>query len=82
MSVMTQEKRANPESIKNPNVLFISLDDMNDWVEPLGGNNQSITPNLEQFAATGVNFTHNYTASPGFPSATTEIGAESGADYF
>lgn len=60
-----QEQHANPESIKHPNVLFISLDDMNDWVETLGGHNQSITPNLEQFAATGVNFTHNYTASPG-----------------
>lgn len=54
-----------PEPDKHPNVLFISLDDMNDWIEPLSGNSQSVTPSLEQFAETGVNFTKNYTASPG-----------------
>ena len=51
--------------LKHPNVLFISLDDMNDWVGPLAGNNQSITPSLDQFAQAGVNFTQNYTPSPG-----------------
>jgi hypothetical protein len=30
------------ELIEHPNVLFISLDDMNDWVEPLAGNNKAI----------------------------------------
>jgi arylsulfatase A-like enzyme len=51
--------------VKHPNVLFISLDDMNDWVGSLAGNDQSITPSLDRFAETGVNFTRNYTASPG-----------------
>jgi arylsulfatase A-like enzyme len=51
--------------VEHPNVLFISLDDMNDWVEPLAGNQQSITPSLDQFAETGVNFTRNYAPSPG-----------------
>ena len=42
-------------SIKHPNVLFIAIDDLNDWVEPLAGNEQTVTPNLAKFAKTGVN---------------------------
>ncbi len=32
------------------NVLFIAIDDLNDWVGCLGGNDQAITPNLDRFA--------------------------------
>jgi arylsulfatase A-like enzyme len=46
-----------------PNVLFVSVDDLNDWIEPLGGHPQARTPNLKRFAAQSVNFTHNYCAS-------------------
>ena len=46
-----------------PNVLFISVDDLNDWIEPLGGHPQAQTPNLKRFASQSVNFTHNYCAS-------------------
>ena len=35
-----------------PNVLFIAIDDLNDWVGCLGGNPQAITPNLDKFAKT------------------------------
>lgn len=38
-----------------PNVLFISVDDWNDWVGSFG-NNQAITPNLDRLAAGGVAF--------------------------
>lgn len=51
--------------IEHPNVLFISLDDMNDWVAPLSGHPQALTPELDRFAETGVLFRRNYTASPG-----------------
>jgi arylsulfatase A-like enzyme len=53
------------ELIKHPNVLFISLDDMNDWVEPLAGNSQSVTPHLSKFADEATNFSKNYCSSPG-----------------
>ncbi len=33
-----------------PNVLFIAVDDLNDWVGCLGGNPQAITPNLDRLA--------------------------------
>jgi len=57
--------KKDPDLIKHPNVLFISLDDMNDWTEILSGHGQAITPVLDQFAKSGVNFTQNYTPSPG-----------------
>src|SRR5210317_875173 len=53
------------ELIKHPNVLFISLDDMNDWVGTLAGHAQALTPALDKFAESGVNFTRNYAPSPG-----------------
>ena len=57
--------KSDDELLEHPNVLFISLDDMNDWVEPLSGNSQSLTPNLLKFNDEAVNFTKNYCASPG-----------------
>ena len=47
-----------------PNVLFIAVDDLNDWIGPLGGHPQARTPNLDRLAARGVLFTHAYTAAP------------------
>ncbi len=55
-----------------PNILFIAIDDLNDWVEPLSGHPQSLTPNLSAFADDSVNFTRNYCTSPGCnPSRST-----------
>ena len=31
-----------------PNILFISIDDLNDWIGCLGGHPQTITPNLDR----------------------------------
>ncbi|MDE0737309.1 MAG: sulfatase-like hydrolase/transferase, partial [Pirellulaceae bacterium] len=41
-----------------PNVLFIAMDDLNDWVGCLGGHPQARTPNLDRLAASGVLFTN------------------------
>jgi arylsulfatase A-like enzyme len=35
---------------ERPNVLFVAIDDLNDWVGCLGGNPQTKTPNLDKFA--------------------------------
>jgi len=51
--------------IPHPNVLFISIDDLNDWVQPLSGNDQTITPHLAAFAEQSINFSKNYCPSPG-----------------
>lgn len=56
-----------------PNVLFISVDDLNDWIEPLGGHPQARTPNLNRLAAEGLLFTRAYTPSPSCNPARTAI---------
>ena len=38
---------------KSPNVLFIAIDDLNDWIGCFGGNSQVKTPNLDKFNASG-----------------------------
>ncbi len=46
------------------NVLFIALDDLNDWVGCLGGHRQTLTPNLDKLAAQSVLFTSAHCAAP------------------
>ena len=38
---------------EKPNILFIAIDDLNDWVGVFGGNSQVRTPNLDRFNANG-----------------------------
>ena len=47
-----------------PNVLFISMDDLNDWIGCLGGHPQTITPNLDRLAASGTLFTNAHCPAP------------------
>jgi choline-sulfatase len=49
---------------KRPNVLMIAVDDLNDWVGPLGGHPQAKTPNLDRLAARGVTFTNAHCQAP------------------
>ncbi|MEE9473260.1 MAG: sulfatase, partial [Acidimicrobiia bacterium] len=56
--------REPPKAVTQPNILFISVDDLNDWIEPLGGHPQARTPNLNRLAEQAVTFTNAYTASP------------------
>jgi arylsulfatase A-like enzyme len=47
-----------------PNVLFIVLDDLNDWTGYLGRNPQARTPNIDRLAAAGVAFKAAYDPAP------------------
>ena len=47
-----------------PNVLFIAVDDLNDWVGALDGHPQTRTPNIDHLASRGVLFTNAHTAAP------------------
>lgn len=49
---------------KRPNVLFIAVDDLNDWVGFLGGHPNALTPNLDRLAARSTVFTRAYCAAP------------------
>lgn len=46
------------------NVLFIAVDDLNDWIGCLGGHPDSRTPNFDRLAAHGTLFTKAYCAAP------------------
>ena len=47
-----------------PNVLLIAVDDLSDWIGPLGGHPQAKTPNLDRLAARGVVFTNAHCQAP------------------
>lgn len=47
---------------EKPNVLFLAVDDMNDWIGCLETTPRAITPNIDRLAARGVNFTNAHTA--------------------
>src|SRR4051812_20825496 len=55
---------ATAADAKKPNVLFIAVDDLRDWVGYLDKNPQAITPNIDKLAARGVAFTRSYCAAP------------------
>ncbi len=47
-----------------PNVLFIAIDDLNDWVGHLGGHPDVKTPHIDRLAQRGVSFTNAHCAAP------------------
>ena len=47
-----------------PNVLFIAVDDLNDWIGPLRGHPQVKTPHLDRLASRGITFTNAHCAAP------------------
>ncbi len=59
MSTLAQERHKERQ-----NVLFIAIDDLNDWIGCLGGHPDVKTPNMDRLASRGVLFTHAYCAAP------------------
>ncbi len=49
---------------EKPNVLFIAVDDLNDWIGCLGGHPDSVTPNLDRLANRSTLFTRAYCNAP------------------
>lgn len=48
----------------HPNVLFIAVDDLNDWIGCLDGHPQAHTPNIDRLAARGMLFRNAHCAAP------------------
>src|SRR3954471_23333309 len=48
----------------HPNVLFIAIDDQNDWIGCLGGHPQIKTPNIDRLAKRGDLFTNAHCQAP------------------
>jgi arylsulfatase A-like enzyme len=49
---------------KKPNILFIAIDDQNDWVGHMGGHPLVKTPHLDKLAARGTTFLNAHCQSP------------------
>lgn len=47
-----------------PNVLFIAIDDLNDWIGCMGGHPLVKTPNIDSLADRGTLFTNAHTQAP------------------
>ncbi len=47
-----------------PNVLFIAIDDLNDWVGCLNGHPNALTPNIDRLAERGVLFSNAHCQAP------------------
>ena len=56
--------QARATEAKRPNVLFIAIDDLNDWVGFLDGHPQARTPNMDRLARRGVIFTNAHCTAP------------------
>ncbi|MDG1807702.1 MAG: sulfatase [Pirellulaceae bacterium] len=52
------------QDLSKPDVVFIVVDDLNDWIGTMGGHPQSKTPNLDALAARGVLFTNAHCNAP------------------
>ena len=55
---------AAAEPAKRPNVLFVAVDDLNDWIGCLGGHPQVQTPNLDRLARRGTLLTNAHCQAP------------------
>ena len=48
----------------SPDILLIAIDDLNDWVGPLGGHPQAKTPNIDRLAKRGMTFANAHVTAP------------------
>ncbi len=64
LSLTSFDKLQAPTDDTKPNVLFIAVDDLNDWVGFLKGHPQTITPNLDRLASQGMVFENANCAAP------------------
>lgn len=49
---------------RRPDVVFIIVDDLNDWLGCLGGHPDAKSPNIDKLASSGMLFKHAYCNSP------------------
>ena len=52
------------DSPPQPNVLFIAVDDLNDWIGCMKGHPQARTPHMDRLAERGMLFTNAHCAAP------------------
>ncbi len=55
---------STPQQLDKPNVLFLMVDDLNDWIGVMEGHPQAITPNIDALVERGVFFTNAHCSQP------------------
>lgn len=73
LGLCVSDAAASPPAAARPNVLFIALDDLNDWIGCLGGHPQARTPNIDRLASSGVLFTNAHCVAPSCNPSRTAI---------
>ena len=73
LGLMLSASAAFAQEPAKPNVLFIAMDDLNDWIGCLGGHPQTRTPNLDRLAKSSVLFTNAHCAAPSCNPSRTAI---------
>lgn len=69
----TSAARSQSQPASRPNVLFIAVDDLNDWIAPLGGHPQVQTPNIDRIARRGFVFENASCPAPICTPARTAV---------
>ena len=73
LSVGLAAKCSSLLAAERPNILFIAIDDQNDWIGCLGGHPQIKTPHIDKLAARGTLFTNAHCQSPLCNSSRTSL---------
>ena len=71
-SALTAEEESDGKKTR-PNILFIAIDDQNDWIGYLGGHPMVKTPNIDRLAGRGTAFTNAHCQSPLCNSSRTSL---------
>lgn len=69
-------RTASPQAASaegKPNILFLAIDDLNDWIGVLGGHPQALTPNIDRLARRGVAFRRCYCQAPACNPSRTSV---------
>lgn len=64
LSCSKEKKSAVLEDQSKPNILFIAVDDLNNWISPIDGFSNAKTPNFDRLADQGVTFSNAHCQAP------------------
>lgn len=63
-SCNTKKKTEQKAEVSKPNILFIAVDDLNNWISPVDNFSNIKTPNFDRLASMGVTFTNAHVQAP------------------
>ncbi len=71
--IAVQLSACRPKDATKPNVLFIAIDDLNDWAGFLNGHPQAQTPRMDQLASQSIVFHNAYCSGPACGPSRTSL---------